>query len=528
MPKYGKIKILLSLLCQRGGNSVSDQNVLRSSLLLTASGIIAKTIDFVFRAYYSQRLGAEGMGIFSLVFSVHGIMLTFATCGLGTAVSKTVSEQYAMHNYSGIRKAMRLSFSTVFALSFMIILAVYLFSDKIAASFLGEPRCARSLVFLSPSIMFMGISYCIKGYFYASRKVLRPASSEFLEQAVKISVISALLKRWLPLGIERGCEAVFLGLSIGEMSSCLYLLFLYTADISRVECRSAEGRIGAALARIALPITLSSLISSFLRAQEDVWIVSGLCRYGLSRRAALCGYGNIHGMVMPLIVFPLTLLSSFLTLLVPEISRADKMKSRVRLQTLTLRIYRFSAFLGFMIFCVYMTFSEELSRFVYRAPQLAPYLRVLAPLCPIMFTDSISCGILNGLGKQRELLCYSLSDSALRLGMIFFLIPVFGLRSLPLIIICSNIFTCFLTCRRVIKSANVSWEPVSCFVRPALAAALAAFTVRAVYDGLFRVSEYTTLAAGIVFAASVYAAAGIVVGAITKDDVVWLFGRIFA
>ena len=292
---------------------MSDQNVLRSSLLLTASGIIAKTIDFVFRAYYSQRLGAEGMGIFSLVFSVHGIMLTFATCGLGTAVSKTVSEQYAMHNYSGIRKAMRLSFSTVFALSFMIILAVYLFSDKIAASFLGEPRCARSLVFLSPSIMFMGISYCIKGYFYASRKVLRPASSEFLEQAVKISVISALLKRWLPLGIERGCEAVFLGLSIGEMSSCLYLLLLYTADIRRIECRSAEGRMGAALARIALPITLSSLISSFLRAQEDVWIVSGLCRYGLSRRAALCGYGNIHGMVMPLIVFPLTLLSSFLT-----------------------------------------------------------------------------------------------------------------------------------------------------------------------------------------------------------------------
>ena len=65
-------------------------------------------------------------------------------------------------------------------------------------------------------------------------------------------------------------------------------------------------------------------------------------------------------------------------------------------------------------------------------------------------------------------------------------------------------------------------------MRPALAAALAAFTVRAVYDGLFRVSEYTTLAAGIIFAAAVYAAAGIVVGAVTKDDVVWLFGRIFA
>ena len=38
------------------------------------SGFFAKTVDFVFRAYYSQRLGGEGLGILSLCFAVHGLL----------------------------------------------------------------------------------------------------------------------------------------------------------------------------------------------------------------------------------------------------------------------------------------------------------------------------------------------------------------------------------------------------------------------------------------------------------------------
>lgn len=507
---------------------MSSRNILRSSLLLTCSGIIAKTVDFVFRTYYSRRLGTEGMGIFSLVFSVHGIMLTFATCGLGTAVSKIVSEQYAVCNYGGIRRAMRISISAVFALSLVIILSVCALSNKIARDFLREPRSARSLVLLAPSIMFMGISYCIKGYFYALRKVMRPASSEFLEQAVKISVIGYLLSQWLPRGVEHGCEAVFLGISVGEFSSCLYLLVLYINDVRKLAAPDRTGHMGKLLAKVALPITASSLISSFLRTHEDVWTVSELCRYGLNRREALSGYGTIYGMTVPLIVFPLTLLSSFLTLLVPEISRADKLRTRIRLQTLTLRIYRFSAFIGFMIFCIYTSFSEEFSRLVYNAPQISPYLKLLAPLCPIMLADSISCGILNGLGMQSYLLLYNIADSILRLCMIFLLIPMFGLRALPFMIAFGNIFACFLSFRRVIKSVNTGSEPVLCFVRPAISAFLTVFTVRGIFGTVFRISSFSALVFGTFFTAAVYIAVGAVLGAVSPSDVLWLIKRVFA
>ncbi len=434
---------------------MSGQNILRSALTLTISGMIAKTIDFLFRAYYSQQLGSEGMGIFSLVFSFHGLILTFATGGLGVAVSKTVSGQFSQRQFDAIRKTMRISLLAVFILSSLAISLTCLFSNQIAITFLKEPRCAKCIVFLSPSILFMSISYCIKGYFYASRKVFIPASSEFLEQFVKIVSITLLLKKWLPDGIEKGCEAVFLGISIGEFSSCLYLSLFYANSKLSNSAYGTKEIVLPKLLKIALPAMVTSLGGSFLRMQEEVLIVSGLRRSGLSQAEALSQYGIVRGMAMPLVIFPLTLLSSCFTLLVPEISRAQCMQNKLRLRTLISRIYRFTVFGGFFVALILVSFSKEFSTWVYSAPQISGSVRIIALLAPIMFMDSVSCGMLNGMGKQTSLLVFSLTDSALRLGLSYILIPRFGLNALFFIIIISNLYTAFNTTFTTIRSAKM-------------------------------------------------------------------------
>ena len=493
--------------------------------MLTMSGIIAKTVDFLTRAWYSARLGSEGMGIFSLVFSVHGIMLTVATGGLGVAVATLVSEQYARRSLGEIRKTMRIALCAVALLSLPVIITASAASEKIASAFLGEPRCAKSIVCLAPSVLFMGISYCIKGYFYASRKVLRPASSEFLEQAVKVCAIGFLLPRRLAAGAEAGCAAVFLGFSVGEFSSCLYLTLLYLADCRTLRGISRSDSTVRAVARIALPVMATSLISSFLRMQEDVWIVSGLEMSGLDHTAALSSYGALHGMIMPLLSFPLTLLSSFLTLLVPEISRAASLSCRVRLQTLVSRIYRFTAFFGFMIMCIFISFSPELTHFAYGDAGLGTYLRCLAPLAPVMFMDSVSCGILNGLGRQPFLLKCSLADSALRLALIALLIPHFGINSLIFIIIFSNLFTFTLTGTYARRGSGISFEVSSCIAKPLFAAICAAAAVHTLFSRIADTSALSALITGCAAAAAVYSFAAAFLGAPSRSDIRWAVRR---
>ena len=505
---------------------MSKQNVLRSAAFLTFSGIIAKTVDFLFRAYYSKQLGSEGMGILSLVFSFHGLILTFATGGLGVAVSKTLSSLYAKKDYTAINRTMNCAIFSVLLLSLGAISAVCLFSENIATSFLKEPRAARSIIYLSPSILFMSISYCIKGYFYASRKVLIPASSEFLEQFVKITATTFLLKRFLPSGIPHGCEAVFLGISLGEFSSCLYLSLFYAKFRRKPEIVASQTAVFSPLMKIALPAMTASLMGSFLRMNESVLIVSALKKSGLSHTAALKSYGSLYGMVMPLVVFPLTLLSSCLTLLVPEISRADGMKSRLRLKTLISRIMRFAALGGFLTSTVLVIFSSELSSLVYSAPHLSHSIKTIAYLSPVMFIDSVCCGILGGLGKQTKLLVFSLSDNIFRLSSIFILVPHFGEKALFFTVIFSNLLTASLTLSTVIKSTKTRFELSGWFLKH-LAATFFTFCISAIFLPFFLTQTPLEVVFAIIFTILLYLFSSTLFSKNLRSDISWLLGRMF-
>ena len=506
---------------------MSGQNILRSAAGLTISGIISKTLDFLFRAYYSTRLGSEGMGIFSLVFSFHTLILTVATAGLGVAVSKTVSSHYAAREYGCIKKTMQISLISVIIMSIGVIAPVCIFAKQIALHFLKEPRTTLSIIYLSPSILFMSISYCIKGYFYASRKVAIPAFSEFLEQAVKITLIVFLLKRWLPYGIERGCQGVFLGITVGEFSSCLFLSLFYLRHTGKLKGCTLRHNPLPALLRIALPAMATSLTGSFLRMREDVLIVTTLKSSGLDHTSALSQYGTLKGMVMPLIVFPLSLLSSFFTLLVPEISRAQGMKNNTRLTTLISKIYRFTAFGGFLVCVVFVIFARELSVWVYSAPQIEQSVRIIALLSPIMFFDSISSGILNGLGKQTTLLTLSLSDSALRILLIWLLVPSMGSDALYIMIIISNLFTATLSFGAVMKNTCMPYELSGWLIRHLITAAATFITFRSLTVFFNPDAGFWATLSAMAFTVGVYLLYGSCLYKTIRRDIGWLWGRMF-
>lgn len=431
---------------------MAKKTVAANMFILGLSGIIAKTFDFSFRAYYSRMLGSEGMGLLSLGFSLHGVMLTFATAGLGVAVSKTTSEYMEIKNPAAVRGCMRLAVFGVVLLSLAVISLTLVCSNYLADTVLGDGRVSVSLCTLAPSVLFMGISYCIKGCFYAERRVIPPASSEILEQLVKFVSIRTLLKIFLPYGIEYGCAAVFAGITIGEFSSCAYLVFFYLREerrcfrLSRVfpEVSVSRRELVCRLLGVSIPSMITSLCCSALRTKEEVLIVSALKRGGMEHSDAVRSLGILYGMAMPLLVLPLNLMGSVMSLLVPEISRAW-VSGRQRLRHVTLKIYRFGIASGCIVALVFILFGDTLSTIFYNTDEGAALVVRLAPLCPIMFIDSLSCSALNGMGKQLRLLVFSIADFMLRFAVIYFAIPGGGISAFSIMIALSNIFTCLLS-----------------------------------------------------------------------------------
>ena len=85
-----------------------------NSLLLTLSAVLMRAVGVGYNVYISNRVGAEVMGLYSLVTNVWGFALTFATSGINLAATRCVAE--AGGDQSEIKAAMRKCI--VYSLSF--------------------------------------------------------------------------------------------------------------------------------------------------------------------------------------------------------------------------------------------------------------------------------------------------------------------------------------------------------------------------------------------------------------------------
>ena len=64
---------------------------LKNTLILTATALILRSVGIFFRIYLSNTIGAEGMGIYQLIFSVYALMGVLASAGFNVSVTKLVS-----------------------------------------------------------------------------------------------------------------------------------------------------------------------------------------------------------------------------------------------------------------------------------------------------------------------------------------------------------------------------------------------------------------------------------------------------
>ena len=62
------------------------------TFLLTASGVLSRIIGFFYRIFLSHTIGAEGIGIYQLIFPLLALCSSFTTAGIQTAISKFVAE----------------------------------------------------------------------------------------------------------------------------------------------------------------------------------------------------------------------------------------------------------------------------------------------------------------------------------------------------------------------------------------------------------------------------------------------------
>jgi len=460
-------------------------------LLLVLVNLTMRTVSVSFNAYVSVKIGAEGMGLLTLVMSLYGLSVTLASSGVNLAAVRLTAEAAALgeggnsaSRYGPLKVSSVMGACIVYSLLFGVTTALLLFfgSSFIGRVLLGDVRTVPSLRVLALSLPPIALSSALAGYFTGMRKVYKNALVSLIEQGIKIFLTVAGLLILAPAGLEYACLAVVGGAALAEGASLLTAVLLYVADKGRR--RGERGGTASfpkhfsAVAKTALPVAVGAYARQGLLSAEHMAIPWGLRKSGASSGEALADYGTLHGMVFPFLLFPSAVLSAFSVLLVPEVAGCAARGEKKRICRISRAVLRGALLFGIGMAGIFAGFAWEFGLGLYDSPEAAKQIRLLAPLVPVMYLDSAVDGILKGLGEQLHSMKINLLDSAVSLVLVLFLVPRIGLSGYIVTVFVCEVMNASLSIFHLLNVIGLRCRVWRWVFSPLLSVILAVSTVR--------------------------------------------------
>ncbi|WP_019227331.1 polysaccharide biosynthesis protein [Sedimentibacter sp. B4] len=462
---------------------MKNEKLIIGTLVLTAATTIVRIVGMAFRIYLANVLGAVGIGLYQLILSVYFLMVTLATSGIRVAVSRLISEELSLGRYSNAKKVLSqsifLSLITGIASAFLL----YYFANDIGVEFLNDQRTVLALLYLAPSLPFIAVSSCYKGYFFALGKVVKPSIVQVVEQLVRIAVIFSIMDLFLPRGIEYGCAAVSIGMTVEELFSLVITWFFYIFDkkpYSGKTFKKADNMIFKIL-KISVPLSGTSYLNSILRTVENAMIPARLLLYGISTEAAMSLYGMIKGMVLPLLFFPSSFLTSLSSILIPSVAGDNAMSNEKKVSSTLSKVLHFTAISGILVVSIFVVFPTEIATAVYNDTQVGLLLKMISFVCPFMYLNMVISSMLNALDEQVSSFKINIVESVLKISIIYFFVPVYGFDAYLFALFLTTILNTFLYLAKLLKVSCIVFDISNWIFKPLAAAFISGFSSRVLF-----------------------------------------------
>ena len=452
------------------------QRFFLNAMIMTATSLLMNAVGVWFNLYISGKIGAEGMGVFQLIMSVYSFTVTFAASGINLASTRLVAEEAASPN-GNVKGAMRRCFG--YALLFGGAASLFLFfaAPFIGETCLGSVQTVRPLKTMALSMPFIAMSCALNGYFTAVGRVAKSAASQIFEQFLKISLSIVGLTFLMPPGLEYACLAITGSGVIAEGLSFVSSLALYLGDSRGFRRKGApKNRLTGRLFGIALPMAMSSYLRSGLATVKNLLVPVRLQAGGLATGASFAVFGAVHGIALPVILFPAAFLNSFSSLIVPEIAQRHSRGQSI--SHLIQRMFALNLCCSIGVCGVLFAFSHEIGAAVSQNPDVGVYIRLLAPVIPVMCLDTAVDCMLKGMDEQLSVMRYNVADAAISMVLVYLLLPVLGIKGYILVIVLSEVFNFSLSLGRLIRVAKFEVDITERVVKPLLCAAISVLAAR--------------------------------------------------
>ena len=391
------------------------KSFVKGAILLTICALIGKIIGAFYRIPFSYIVGAEGVGLYQLVYPLFTLMLTISTSGLPSSISKLLSEQWANGNHSLAKQTFK--FSMLFLLVFSAVGSVLIAALAWPiAKLQGNTDAFGCYLAICPAVFFVGIISGLRGYFQAKENMAPTAISGLIEQVSKL-VFGLGFAYLFRQSVVRATMGALLGVTVSEIIASVYLIICYYISkrkqvavlLTNTPIELSNKQIIKKIIYIALPIALGGLIVKILSKSMTANMATTL-------------YGLQSGVVGSISNMPVVASMAVATAILPKISKENAYKNSTNIVQSIKNAIQFVLLVALPCAICFYIFSEQLILFLYNNTFSVQEIDICVKLLKIgsinivlLSLAQVTASILQGLGKVKVPMYSLLIGAALKL-----------------------------------------------------------------------------------------------------------------
>lgn len=426
--------------------------IFRNISVMTIINLIIRSASITFNAYLTSKTGTSLIGLFQLIMSVYSLAVTFSCAGIKLAVTRVAVEINEIQKYD-LKKSVSYCVTYAGLCGSLIGFILFVFSGFISDTWICDIRTVFPLKILSVSLPFVSMSSALCGYFTAVGKIPQYSIIQMAEQISKMIFIFSFFTFNKNLNAVRSCICIVSGMTFSEILSFTLsnIYFNYSTQKDTKKDIFNPSRFF----RISLPDATGTCIRSVLLTAEHLLIPKNLKKSGINSLQSLSVYGIIHGLVMPVLLYPSAILSSLSAVIIPELAKMHELKDFNRIKITVRKCLNYTAVYSFSCMIIIIIFSPVIAEVFCKNKEAVKYIRILSPLIPLMYTDIVTDGLLKGADQQLYSMKYNIIDSAFCLLSVIFIIPKYSVKGYIFILYFSEILNFYLSLNRLLTVCEV-------------------------------------------------------------------------
>lgn len=395
-------------------------------MILSSFSVLTRLLGFIFRIFLSRLIGAEGLGVYQVAFSVFMVLETFVSSGLPLVVSKNTSALNAGGKDSKNKENSMVSSALIVGAMIAVIICLIVFAFNRAFGLLfTDERCIKILFILLPSLVFSSVYAVLRGNLWGHKKYFLVSFTEFVEQVVRV-VLTILFLGVINFALDK----VFLA-SISYVVSCMASSMLVFALYFKMGGRLTKKSLSIKkVLKSSSPITLVRVLSSLLSPLIAIIVPIKLVSIGYTSSQALSVFGIAMGMTFPLLYIPSTIIGALNMTLIPDLSSSIHIQNYTEVKNKINFSVKFVYFISFIFVALFFSLGVPICEFFYASSEAGRYLIYSAILILPISISSVTISCLNALDMEVKSFMNYMLGAVLLIFSILLLTKYLGVLSL--------------------------------------------------------------------------------------------------